>query len=106
MVHRPLARRRRFLGFARPQRVTTVAAPQASRRVDMRITGYRTLTTSQDWGRPVGDVNGVFRDGVVEVGLLLLEPDEGFSGVSTGLVSDVARFFPAIEGEAPRATSA
>src|SRR3954454_22218829 len=72
----------------------------------MRITGYRTLTTSQDWGRPVGDVNGVFRDGVVEVGLLLLETDEGITGVSTGLVSEIARVFPAIEGEDPRATSA
>jgi L-alanine-DL-glutamate epimerase-like enolase superfamily enzyme len=83
-----------------------VAAPQASRKVDMRITGYRTLTTSHDWGRPVGDVNGVFRDGVVEVGLLLLETDEGITGVSTGLVSEIARVFPAIEGEDPRATSA
>ena len=72
----------------------------------MRITGYRTLTTSQDWGRPVGDVNGVFRDGVVEVGLLLLETDEGITGVSTGLVSEIARVFPAIEGEDPRASTA
>ena len=29
----------------------------------MRITGYRTLTTVHDWGRPVGDANGVFHDG-------------------------------------------
>ena len=27
----------------------------------MRITGYRTLTTVQQWGRPVGDANGVWR---------------------------------------------
>jgi hypothetical protein len=33
----------------------------------MRITGYRTLTTVQDWGRPVGDANGVFADGIVRV---------------------------------------
>ena len=33
----------------------------------MRITGYRTLTTVHDWGRPVGDANGVFPDGVVTV---------------------------------------
>ena len=72
----------------------------------MRITGYRTLTTSQDWGRPVGDVNGVFRDGVVEVGLLLLETDEGITGVGMGLVSEIARLFAALEGEDPRATSA
>ena len=31
----------------------------------MRITGYRTLTTVQDWGRPVGDANGVYADGLV-----------------------------------------
>ena len=33
----------------------------------MRITGYRTLTTVHDWGRPVGDANGVFPDGVTDV---------------------------------------
>ena len=26
----------------------------------MKITGYRALTTIQDWGRPIGDANGVF----------------------------------------------
>ena len=29
----------------------------------MRITGYRTLTTVHDWGRPVGDANGVIASG-------------------------------------------
>ena len=29
----------------------------------MKITGYRTLTTAQHWGRPVGDVNGFISDG-------------------------------------------
>ena len=33
----------------------------------MRITGYRTLTTAQEWGRPVGDANGVYSDGVMPV---------------------------------------
>ena len=39
----------------------------------MRITGYRTVTTIQEWGRPVGDANGVFPDGIVEVQLVLVD---------------------------------
>ena len=38
-------------------------SPPAPRKADMRITGYRTLTTVQEWGRPVGDANGVYADG-------------------------------------------
>src|SRR5688572_4097487 len=32
----------------------------------MRITGYRSLTTAQHWGRPVGDANGVKAQAVGE----------------------------------------
>ena len=42
----------------------------------MRITGYRTMTTVQDWGRPIGDANGVFADGVLNVDLVLVDTDE------------------------------
>lgn len=71
----------------------------------MKITGYRCLRTFHDWGRPVGDVNGVIGSGVTEVPVLLLETDEGVTGVGTGSVHDVERLFPAIEGEDPRAVS-
>ena len=50
----------------------------------MRITGYRTLTTVQEWGRPVGDANGVFADGVTAVPIVLVDTDEGITGVGSG----------------------
>ena len=72
----------------------------------MRITGFRALTTVQEWGRPVGDANGVYAGGVVEVPIVLLDTDEGITGVGLGphaLLSDV---FAAIEGEDPRGVPA
>src|SRR4051794_21090455 len=72
----------------------------------MKITGYRTLTTVQDWGRPVGDANGVFMDGVVTVNLVLVDTDEGITGVGLGSHTELSNIFAAIEGEDPRATSA
>lgn len=72
----------------------------------MRIIGYRTLTTVHDWHRPVGDVNGVVTDGVTEVPLVLLETDDGLTGVGLGGHADVDRIFPALEGQDPRATFA
>jgi L-alanine-DL-glutamate epimerase-like enolase superfamily enzyme len=72
----------------------------------MRITGYRTLTTVQNWGRPVGDANGVFLDGVLEVDLVLVETDEGITGVGLGSHTELDRMFAAIDGEDPRATTA
>jgi L-alanine-DL-glutamate epimerase-like enolase superfamily enzyme len=72
----------------------------------MRITGYRTLTTVHDWGRPVGDANGVFPDGVVTVPIVLVDTDEGVTGVGLGSQIELASIFVAIEGEDPRATSA
>ncbi|HST82196.1 MAG TPA: mandelate racemase/muconate lactonizing enzyme family protein [Kineosporiaceae bacterium] len=71
----------------------------------MRITGYRTLTTVQDWGRPVGDANGVFADGVTAVPIVLVDTDEGIVGVGLGPHVQIDAIFPAIEGEDPRATT-
>ncbi|MEE6262771.1 mandelate racemase/muconate lactonizing enzyme family protein [Plantactinospora sonchi] len=71
----------------------------------MRITGYRTLTTVQEWGRPVGDANGVFSDGVVPVPIVIVETDEGISGVGLGPHVEIERIFAAIEGEDPRAVT-
>src|SRR5262245_35051559 len=72
----------------------------------MKITGYRTVTTLQDWGRPVGDANGYIRDGITEVPVVIVETDEGLEGIGIGSHADIDRVFPAIEGEDPRATSA
>lgn len=72
----------------------------------MKITGYRSLTTVHRWGRPVGDANGVIADGVTEVPVVLLETDGGAVGVGLGAHADVARVFPALEGQDPRAVTA
>ncbi|MET8091125.1 mandelate racemase/muconate lactonizing enzyme family protein [Micromonospora sp. NPDC005220] len=71
----------------------------------MRITGYRTLTTVQEWGRPVGDANGVFADGVVPVSIVIVDTDEGISGVGLGPHVEIERIFAAIDGEDPRAVT-
>jgi len=72
----------------------------------MRITGCRTLRTCQDWGRAVGDANGVFTGGVVDVQLVLVETDEGITGVGLGPDVELSSIFTAIEGEDPRSTTA
>ena len=72
----------------------------------MKITGYRSLTTVHNWGRPIGDVNGLVRSGLTDVPILLLETDGGLTGVGLGAHADIARVFPAIYGEDPRAVSA
>jgi len=72
----------------------------------MKISGYRTLTTVQDWGRPVGDANGVFPDGIVTVPLILVDTDEGITGIGLGSHTELSSIFAALEGEDPRATSA
>jgi L-alanine-DL-glutamate epimerase-like enolase superfamily enzyme len=72
----------------------------------MKITGYRCLRSFHDWGRPVGDVNGYVETGITEVPIVLLETDEGVTGIGTGSFQDIDRIFPAIEGQDPRAVSA
>jgi L-alanine-DL-glutamate epimerase-like enolase superfamily enzyme len=72
----------------------------------MRITGFRALSTFQDWGRPVGDANGVFETGVVEVPIVLLDTDEGITGVGMGPHVQLETIFAAIEGADPRSTTA
>ncbi|MFB2580577.1 mandelate racemase/muconate lactonizing enzyme family protein [Herbiconiux sp. P15] len=72
----------------------------------MKITGFTSLATVHDWGRPVGDANGVITGGITDVGVLLLHTDGGLTGVGLGAHADIARVFPAIEGEDPRAVVA
>ncbi|AXA96790.1 mandelate racemase/muconate lactonizing enzyme family protein [Microbacterium sp. PM5] len=71
----------------------------------MKITGYRTLRTHRDWGRPVGDVNGFIASGITEVPIVIVETDEGIEGVAVGSDHDIARIFPALEGQDPRGVS-
>ncbi|WP_308467060.1 mandelate racemase/muconate lactonizing enzyme family protein [Rathayibacter soli] len=72
----------------------------------MKITGYRQLTTVHDWGRPVGDVNGVIASGVTDVPIILVETDVGITGVGLGAHPAIETVFSAIEGEDPRAVTA
>lgn len=72
----------------------------------MKITGYRTLTTVHDWGRPIGDANGTFDDGLVPVPLLLVDTDEGITGVGLGAHTGLDTVFSAVVGEDPRAVTA
>lgn len=72
----------------------------------MRITGYRTLRTVQEWGRPVGDANGVFADGITAVPIVLVDTDEGITGVGFGPHVELDAIFAAIVGEDPRSVTA
>lgn len=72
----------------------------------MKVTGYRVLRTFREWGRPIGDVNGHIASGITEESVVLVDTDEGITGVGTGHVGDLERLFPAIEGEDPRAVTA
>jgi L-alanine-DL-glutamate epimerase-like enolase superfamily enzyme len=72
----------------------------------MKITGYRSLATVHDWGRVTGDVNGVHSGDTTPVHVLILETDSGLEGVGVGAHPDVARVFPAVEGEDPRSVVA
>lgn len=72
----------------------------------MRITGYRTLTTAQEWGRPVGDANGVYAAGVLPVPIIMVGTDEGITGVGLGPHVEAEAVFAAIDGQDPRAVTA
>ncbi|GAA0413748.1 mandelate racemase/muconate lactonizing enzyme family protein [Microbispora corallina] len=72
----------------------------------MKVTGYRSLTTVHDWGRLIGDANGVMSEPRTDVHVLILETDSGLEGVGLGAHGDVDRVFGAVEGEDPRAVTA
>ena len=69
----------------------------------MRITGYRSLRTQHQWGRPIGDANGVVGSGITSVPILLLETDIGITGVGLGAHEQIDSLFPALVDADPRA---
>src|SRR4051812_17206886 len=71
----------------------------------MRITGYRTISTVHDWGRPVGDVNGVSSGTRTRTEVLVIETEGGLEGIGVGSHRNLEAVFPAIEGEDPRAVA-
>ncbi|TDE56319.1 mandelate racemase/muconate lactonizing enzyme family protein [Nonomuraea mesophila] len=72
----------------------------------MRISGYRALTTVHEWGRTIGDANGVHADGIVPVPVIMVHTDEGITGVGLGPHAHLDTVFAAIEGEDPRGVTA
>ncbi|WIM94493.1 mandelate racemase/muconate lactonizing enzyme family protein [Actinoplanes oblitus] len=72
----------------------------------MKVTGYRSLSTTHDWGRLTGDANGVMPGPRTDVHVLILETDNGLEGVGVGPHGDIDRVFGAVEGEDPRAVTA
>jgi L-alanine-DL-glutamate epimerase-like enolase superfamily enzyme len=72
----------------------------------VKVTGYRSLTTQHDWGRLIGDANGVMAENRTDVHVLVVETDEGLEGVGIGAHGDIDRVFGAVEGEDPRAVTA
>ncbi|WP_460917426.1 enolase C-terminal domain-like protein, partial [Plantactinospora veratri] len=72
----------------------------------MRITGYRTLSTLHRWNRPIGDVNGYVEFGVTSIPLVLVDTDDGLTGVGLGNHDRLGSVFPALLGEDPRAVTA
>jgi L-alanine-DL-glutamate epimerase-like enolase superfamily enzyme len=71
----------------------------------VKITGYRSIATVHDWGRVIGDTNGVMPTTRTVAPILILETDAGLEGIGIGAHSDIARVFPAIDGEDPRAVT-
>lgn len=72
----------------------------------MKVTGYRSLTTKHDWGRLIGDANGVMSEPRTDVHVLIVETDTELEGIGLGQHGDIDRVFGAVEGEDPRAVSA
>lgn len=72
----------------------------------MKITGYRSLTTEHDWGRRIGDANGVMPRPRTDVQVLIVETDTGLEGVGLGPHDDLDRVFAAVEGQDPRGVTA
>ncbi|TWD81722.1 L-alanine-DL-glutamate epimerase-like enolase superfamily enzyme [Kribbella amoyensis] len=72
----------------------------------MRITGFRTLTTVHDWGRPIGDVNGAVGSGKTSVPVVVLETDTGLEGIGLGSHAGVESLFGALDGQDPRSVVA
>ncbi len=72
----------------------------------MRITGYRSLAAEHEHGRRLGDANHVSPGTRTPVPVLVVTTDEGVEGIGIGAHPDVARVFPALEGQDPRSVVA
>lgn len=64
------------------------------------------MTTVQEWGRPIGDANGLFAKGRTTVPIIVVDTDEGISGVGIGPHAELEAVFAAVDGEDPRGVTA
>ncbi|WP_433796762.1 mandelate racemase/muconate lactonizing enzyme family protein [Actinoplanes sp. CA-252034] len=72
----------------------------------MKVTGYRSVTTEHEWGRLIGDANGVMARPRTPVDVLILETDAGVEGIGLGPHAHVEQVFGAVEGQDPRSVTA
>lgn len=72
----------------------------------MKITGYRSLTTRHEWGRPVGDVNGVSAGTTTRQDVLVITTSDGVEGVALGAHAEIEKVFSVLDGEDPRSVTA
>lgn len=72
----------------------------------MKITGHATHRTRHEWGRPVGDVNGVSLGTSTRQDVLVLSTSDGVEGVGIGAHPDIDLVWPVLEGEDPRSVTA
>jgi L-alanine-DL-glutamate epimerase-like enolase superfamily enzyme len=72
----------------------------------MKIIGYRVVPTVLDWGRRIGDVNGVMPGYETPASVVLVETDSDITGVAVGPGGHIDAVFAALEGEDPRSVTA
>jgi L-alanine-DL-glutamate epimerase-like enolase superfamily enzyme len=70
----------------------------------MKITDYRLETYLEEMNRPLGDSNGPEGDDLIVSNILIIETDEGISGVAPLGNKQVDNLFKIIENKDPRET--
>lgn len=72
----------------------------------MKITGYVSHRTRHEWGRPVGDINGISVGTSTRQDVLVITSSDGVEGVGIGAHPDIDMLWPVLEGEDPRSVTA
>ena len=70
----------------------------------MKITDFRLETYLELMDRPLGDANGPEGDDLIVSSILIIDTDEGISGVAPLGNGQVNNLFKVIEGKDPRET--
>ena len=70
----------------------------------MKITDYRLETYLEQMDRPLGDANGPEGDDLIVSNILIINTNEGISGIAPLGNNQVDNLFKIIEGKDPRET--